>query len=75
MPSGSFKQADVLCPFYKFDDGKKRSITCEGLIEDSSIVLTYHKKRDYDRQMAVFCCEHYKKCEIHRMLMESKYDT
>ena len=43
MPSGSFKQADVQCPFYKFDDGKRR-ITCEGIIEDSSLALIYHNK-------------------------------
>ena len=75
MPSGSFMQADVLCPFYKFDEGKKRSITCEGLVEDSSIVLTYHKKSDYVRQITVFCCKHFEKCEIYRALLESKYDT
>ena len=25
-------------------------------------------------QIDVFCCNHYQKCEIHRMLMENKYD-
>lgn len=50
MPSGSYKQADVRCPFYKFDDGKHR-ITCEGLIDDSSLALIYHKKMDYEIQI------------------------
>lgn len=72
MSSGSFKQADVKCPFYKFDDGKRR-ITCEGIIEDSSLALIYHKKVDYETQIDVFCCEYYEKCEVYKLLME-KYE-
>ena len=72
MPSGSYKQIEVKCPFYKYDDGKRR-ITCEWIIDDSSLSLIYHNKADYETQMNVFCCEHYKKCEIYRLLME-KYD-
>ena len=73
MPSGSFKQVFVQCPFYKFDDGKQR-ITCEGLVDDSSLALIYHQRKDFDTQIDVFCCEHYKKCEVYRMLMQAKYD-
>ena len=69
MPSGSFRQVDVQCPFYKYDDGRRR-ITCEGLIDKSSIALIYLTRRDYDIQLTTFCCEHYKKCEIYRVLME-----
>lgn len=72
MPSGSYYQVDVRCPFFKFDDGKRR-ITCEGLIEDSSLALIYHKKRDFETQIRTFCCEHYERCEIYRILME-KYE-
>ena len=69
MSSGSFRQVDVQCPFYKYDDGRRR-ITCEGLIDKSSIALIYLTRRDYDIQLTNFCCEHYKKCEIYRVLME-----
>ena len=72
MPSGSFKQADVKCPFYKFDDGRRR-ITCEGIVEDCSLALIYRRKSDYEKQIDVFCCEYYKNCEVYRMLME-KYE-
>ena len=72
MPSGSYKQAYVRCPFYKFDDWKRR-ITCEGIIDDSSLALIFHNKNDYETQINVFCCEYYKNCEVYRMLME-KYD-
>ena len=72
MPSGSFKQADVQCPFYKFDDGKRR-ITCEGIIDDSSLALIYHNKQDYETQINVFCCQHYINCEVYAVLIK-KYD-
>ena len=72
MPSGSYLQADVKCPFYKYDDGCRR-ITCEGIMDDCVTALIYRKKEDFGIQIRVFCCEHYKKCEVYRMLME-KYD-
>lgn len=72
MPSGSYKQVNVQCPFYKFDDGKRR-ITCEGLVEDSSVALIYRKKRDFTAQVDVFCCKHYERCEIYQALMK-KYE-
>ena len=71
MPSGSFMQAYVLCPFYKYDDGKRR-ITCEGIVEDSSLAITFRDKADFNTQVAIFCCKNYKNCEVFRML-EEKY--
>ena len=72
MPSGSYKQIEVQCPFYKYDDGKQR-ITCEGIVDNSSLALIYQRRNDYETQINVFCCDHYKKCEVYRMLME-KYE-
>ena len=75
MPSGSFKgQADAQCPFFKFDEVKKKRIVCEGLVDESSLALIYCRREDYETQLGVFCCEHYKKCEIYRMIMAAKYD-
>lgn len=73
MPSGSYKQIDVKCPFYKYDDGKMR-ITCEGLVDRSSLALIYQNKADFEGQIDIFCCEHYMKCEVYRMLMAAKYE-
>ena len=74
MPKGTYKgQADAQCPFYKSDDHQKRCIICEGLIDASTLALTYRRKVDYDKQLGSFCCEQYKKCEVYRMLME-KYE-
>lgn len=71
MP-GYFSPPDVQCPFFKYIE--RQRIVCEGLIDRSSIILTYENKADCDRQRKVFCCTHFKKCEVYRMLM-SKYDT
>ena len=43
-------------------------------MDKSTLALTYSQKIDYDTQLGVFCCEHYKKCEIYRMIMAAKYD-
>lgn len=72
MPSGSYKQIEVQCPFYKYDHARR--ITCEGLVDRSNLTLSYQNIKDYELQMNVFCCEHYKKCEVYRMLMEAKYE-
>ena len=70
--SGSFSQADVLCPFYKRDNGKTR-VVCEGIVDHSSIVLTFGSPTQCRRQLEIFCCDHYRNCEVNRMLME-KYE-
>lgn len=71
MPSGSYKQADVLCPFYKYDDGKKR-ITCEGVMDNSSLALIFRTRADYERNIRSLCCDQYANCNVHKMLL-SKY--
>lgn len=72
MSSGSYRQVDVRCPFYKYDDGRRR-IACEGLVDGSTLALIYRQKADYETQIKVFCCEHYRKCEVYRLLM-AKYE-
>lgn len=67
----------VQCPFYRSDvfQPKQRikRINCEGLVADSTLALNYRFQRDYFRQLETFCCRHYDKCEVYRMLME-KYE-
>lgn len=74
MPEGSFYKVYATCPFYKNDDMGARSIVCEGIVDKSSILLRFSRTDDYRIQMEVFCCQHYEKCEIYRMLMENKYE-
>ena len=74
MPHNSTKKADVLCPFYRFDDCKTKRIVCEGVVDRSTLAQTYLYKRGYEKQMRIFCCKNYKNCEIYRMLLEAKYE-
>ena len=73
MSSGSYIQADVLCPFYKYDDGRRR-ITCEGFVEGSNLALIYRHAFDFKQQIESFCCANYKSCEVYRMIMDAKYE-
>ena len=74
MTGSSWKgRVDAQCPFYRADVGKQKRIICEGIVDDSTLALTFQRKKDYDTQLGVFCCEHYKKCEIYGVLIQ-KYD-
>ena len=75
MTGSSWKgRCDAKCPFFNSDVGKQKRIICEGIVDKSTLALTFSRKKDYATQLGVFCCEHFKKCEIYRMLMENKYD-
>ena len=72
MSGGSMWRSQVECPFYKRDD--PTNIYCEGISEDSCLITRFRFKVGRDQQMRIFCSEHYKNCEIYRMLMEAKYE-
>lgn len=73
MAEGSWKRVHVRCPFYLRDDAKNRRISCEGVVDRSVISITYRRRDDYLQQIDTYCCKHYKKCEVYRMLMDNKY--
>lgn len=67
----------VLCPFYNYDENNNRSnvhrIVCEGLVDNSTLVLNYRYKKDFTIQIETFCCEYFDRCEVYQMLMK-KYE-
>ena len=69
---GSYRQVEVMCPFYRTDG--KLSITCEGFGDSRCLKQVYRKKEHYETQLTVFCCGHFEKCEVYRLLMETKYE-
>ena len=74
MTGSSWKgRSDAQCPFFRSDVEKQKRINCEGIVDRCTLALTFDRKKDYKLQLNVFCCEHYKKCEIYNMLME-KYE-
>lgn len=72
MPSGSFIQVYVKCPFYQSDNGKNR-IICEGITPGSQLQSFYTRHKDYKLQLEIFCCEHFEKCEIYAAIKQ-KYE-
>ena len=78
MPT-SRMDARVQCPFYQYDECCRKPrihrITCEGIVEDSTLVLNYKRRQDFHIQLETFCCEHYQRCEVYGMLMEKYRDA
>lgn len=74
MPTkSSYLRAQVTCPFYKGDENR-RKIICEGIVDRSTLSLSFGSTKDFSVQTKTFCCASYKNCEIYRMLMENKYE-
>ena len=73
MPSGSFVQQAIRCPFYRYDDGK-RKVTCEGFREENLVSTRWRTQEDFDRHVGIFCTRMYEHCEIYRMVYEAKYE-
>lgn len=69
-PAG--RSADVRCPFYK--KNKASMISCEGITDDCSINLNFRNTPSCMQQMDIFCCDHYKRCEIYEAIMKAKYE-
>lgn len=70
MPT-TYKDVDIKCPFFK--ELAARSISCEGLTDDSIIKLWFNSPKSKDLHVEVFCQNKYKNCELYRMLVE-KYE-
>lgn len=63
---------EAQCPFYRRDDDHHR-IVCEGITQDSSLVVKFRRQKDFALQAREFCAKSYRCCELYRMLME-KYE-
>ncbi len=62
----------VLCPFYRRSGRKGCFIRCEGIGMARSTTLSYRGERQRTRQLTVFCQDCFTRCEIYRMIVESK---
>ncbi len=63
--------AQVVCPFYRVAGGM--FVDCEGPFDGANIRLQFGLKVDKRKQLKIFCCDQYKRCEIYRCIMENKY--
>lgn len=71
MPSGTYKQVYVKCPFYHYDENMK--ITCEGVIPGSSLRTIFHSPTVYSNYMKLYCSNRYNDCPIAK-LIDDQYD-
>lgn len=62
----SYRQVDVLCPFYNGDNDKNK-IRCEGIIGDCS-TFYFRSASELDAHMQRFCCGKYNQCPVARTL-------
>ena len=74
MPSGSYIQADVLCPFYITDKARPPVIKCEGIQPDLTISLMFVYKNTKLDFMNTYCCKEYEKCPLFDIIYK-KYEN
>lgn len=65
----------IRCPFFRDEDEIRHQIRCEGLGDAVSMCWNFRNEdeRQRIRQMEVFCQDCYERCEMYRMIRESKY--
>ncbi len=61
----------VKCPFYLERQNDKNRIKCEGVIEGTTLQLTFVGEKKW--YIKGFCCKNFEKCRIYRMLY-AKYE-
>ena len=73
MSEGSYRKVNVVCPFYRRDEGRK--LTCEGLLNGTILSSTFRKEAKMVAHMDKDCCsmDYEKLCPIAAALMK-KYE-
>lgn len=73
----SWRTGKIRCPYFRHEDKNRHVIKCEGLGDAVSMSwnFTGEDERQRIRQMEVFCQGCFEKCEMYRMIEQSKYDT
>ena len=68
-----YEAVNVKCPFFQNLKGTK--ITCESPYDGCVCVSLVHQSREEClKQVGLFCSGKYENCEVHQMIMSSKYD-
>ena len=61
----------IQCPFFLAHSAHE--IHCEGYVDESRVILRFKQECAKKRQILIYCCDHYKCCELYRSLMRDKY--
>lgn len=70
MPSGTYMQVDVMCPFYKTDGNRPSFIQCEGINDKNVISIKFSKLEYKNKYMLDFCIRNYCGCKIYKVVNE-----
>jgi len=68
----SMRSGFVICPYYRKDTPE--TICCEGVTQESKLLLRFATKAHKLRHMALFCESQYRMCELYRAV-DQQYDT
>ena len=66
---GTYLSGFVKCPFYRRDETKTGSLTCEGVLPGSSLKSHFGTKTELEAQIRKYCAEDYKQCPWYRAVM------
>lgn len=69
----SWRQVNIRCPFFKGEDGQKKSLLCEGILDGSILSSKFRSRKKYEQQLSSCCEESYTKCELYKAIMQAKY--
>lgn len=71
MPSGSYLQVNVLCPFYALDVNRPSYIQCEGVEPTNTLAIKFKNKSDKNEYMKKYCMtHHYERCRVFKAVYE-----
>lgn len=68
----TFLMRDAVCPFVKALKGK--CVECEAPMDKAKLVLQFRTANAMEEHARTYCGDHYKYCEVYRMVMDAKYE-
>ena len=70
MPSGTYIQTLIKCPFYITDSNKPPNLMCEGIANGKGIVIRFQNKDKKDSYIHSYCIEGYEKCLLYKIVYD-----
>ena len=65
---GTYTSADVKCPFYRRDDPKTCSLTCESVLPGGSVKTHFGTKANLMDHIGKYCAESYRTCPWYQIV-------
>ena len=62
--AGVFSGVNAKCPYYVYEDPKKKEIKCHGIIPGTYSTQKFKRRAEYESQLRCFCDCEYWRCEF-----------